>query len=560
MRSATTWSDRTLRRTAWGAALFLPAMYVVGGALLMTDAVHSPASGAELVGGLAIGSVVLSCPLVGLLILRRQPRNTIGWLLVAVGVAWGMAALAGNYATFGLLVAPGSVPGPDVAAAINEATWAPGIGIMGTFLILLFPDGHLPTPRWRPVAWLSATAIIGVTVVIPFFSGTMEEAPVPGLQNPLGVPAAQPVLRVLLAVLLPLIPLSFIACATGLVQRFRRSHGVERLQLKWLATAGAVVAFLYLCAMAGGVLTQTPAFTGDETLVVQIVQNVSITSFVLIPVAIGIAVLRHGLYGIDVVIINRALVYGSLTASLVCVYVGSVLLLQLVLSPLAHESRPGRGRFDPRRRSAVRPRPETDPDRRGQALLPQSLRRRPDARRLRVQASARAGPRGGRCRPACGRRRDRAAAARLALDPGGEPVSPRLARLAAATLFGVYALTVAVCLAVAVSGHGKRDDASILLAVVFALVGLLVARREPRNSVGWLLLTAAVAFGLQGPAEVLVRSSLGPPPKPPLGIPAGPGSYGCAAPGSSCRCCSRMVGCSLAGGGSCWRSIPPPWC
>jgi hypothetical protein len=337
MRSAATWSDRTLRRTAWVAALFLPAMYVVGAALLMTDAVHSPASGSELVGGLAIGGVVLSCPLVGLLILRRQPRNTIGWLLVAVGVAWGMAALAGNYATFGLLVAPGSVPGPDVAAAINEATWAPGIGIMGTFLILLFPDGHLPTPRWRPVAWLSATAIIGVTVVIPFFSGTMEEAPVPGLQNPLGVPAAQPVLRVLLAVLLPLIPLSFIACATGLVQRFRRSHGVERLQLKWLATAGAVVAFLYLCAMAGGVLTQTPAFTGDETLIVQIVQNVSITSFVLIPVAIGIAILRHGLYGIDVVI-NRALVYGSLTASLVCVYVGSVLLLQLVLSPLAHES------------------------------------------------------------------------------------------------------------------------------------------------------------------------------------------------------------------------------
>jgi hypothetical protein len=88
-------------------------------------------------------------------------------------------------------------------------------------------------------------------------------------------------------------------------------------------------------------------------------------------------------------------------------------------------------------------------------------------------------------------------------------VTPRLARLAAATLFGVYALTVAVSLAVAVSGHGKSDDASILLAVGFAVVGLLVATREPTNSVGWLLLTAAVAFGLQGPAEVLLRSSEG---------------------------------------------------
>jgi hypothetical protein len=104
-----------------------------------------------------------------------------------------------------------------------------------------------------------------------------------------------------------------------------------------LATAGAVVAFLYVCAMAGAGLTQTTAFSGDATLVLSIIQTVAITSFVLIPIAIGIAVLRHGLYGIDVVI-NRTLVYGSLTATLLAVYVGSVLLLQVVLAPLTHRS------------------------------------------------------------------------------------------------------------------------------------------------------------------------------------------------------------------------------
>jgi len=204
-------------------------------------------------------------------------------------------------------------------------------------LILFYPDGHLPSPRWRPLAWLSAVTMLVVTVTIVFQPGKMAEGPVPTMENPIGSQAAEPLLKILLAIFLPLLPLCIVACAVALVRRFRRSRGIERQQLKWLATAGAVVAFAYLLTMVTVLLTATTELWSDTARWVTALQNLSILSFVLLPAAIGIAILRHGLYGIDV-IINRALVYGFLTATLAAVYLGSVLLLQLALSPLTNQS------------------------------------------------------------------------------------------------------------------------------------------------------------------------------------------------------------------------------
>jgi hypothetical protein len=122
----------------------------------------------------------------------------------------------------------------------------------------------------------------------------------------------------------------------GLVHRFRKSRGTERLQLKWLATAGAVVAGLYLLAMASVVLAELT--TLDERAGwIQALQTSSVLSFLLLPMAIGVAILRHRLYDIDLVV-NRALVYGTLTAILVGLYLGSVLLLQLLLNPITSQS------------------------------------------------------------------------------------------------------------------------------------------------------------------------------------------------------------------------------
>ncbi|MEJ7629930.1 MAG: hypothetical protein WKF54_10105 [Nocardioidaceae bacterium] len=335
----TTLSDGALRRSAWAGWWFVAAMIIVVVPLAVVGkplATDEPSWGAGgLVGDAAFALVVATFPLVGLMVLRLQPRNTIGWLLMGIGLLWGLGLLADSYATYGLLVSPGSVPGPVVVAALNEGIWVPGIGLTGTFLILLYPNGHLPTPRWRPVAWLSAGTIVALTLAIDFLPGRLEESPVPDLANPLGWEAGRPVLTVLLTIFLPLLPLCIVACAVAVVRRFRRSEGIERLQLKWLATAGALVAATYLVTMASTALTETAP--GVTTGWVAVLQTVSLLSLGLLPIAIGIAILRHGLYEIDIVI-NRALVYGSLTATLASVYLGSILLLQLALNPLTNES------------------------------------------------------------------------------------------------------------------------------------------------------------------------------------------------------------------------------
>lgn len=333
-------SDAALRRAAWGATAFLPATVLVSVPVAIQMGPASHAGGWEngQVNDYAFSLVVLAFPLAGLLILRRQPRNRIGWLLEAVGLVWGLSGLANVYSAYGLVVAPGSLPGPGVVAAATAGDWAPGIGLMGTFLILLFPDGRLPSPRWRPVAWVAAASMVIVPVTIAFMPGKIDSTgALPTMDNPIGSEWAQPVLTVLLVVFLPLIPLSILACAVSLVHRFRHASGLERLQLKWLATAGAFVACLYLTVMATTLTTTFFPFQGADPRWVAPLQVASITSFVLVPSAVATAVLRHRLYEIDTVI-NRALVYGSLTVSLTAVYIGSVLLLQLLLSPFTNQS------------------------------------------------------------------------------------------------------------------------------------------------------------------------------------------------------------------------------
>ena len=341
-RFASTVSDVTLRRGSWGLWWFAAAMIVVNVPLSLVDepaTAQTWGGGGGLVEDIAGAVVVVSFPLTGLLILRRQPRNTIGWILQGIGFVWGMGALADSYASYGLLHNPGSLPGPDVAAALYEGIWAPAIGLMGTFLILLYPDGHLPSPRWRPVAWLSAVTMLVVFLAVELSPGRLEESAVPTMANPLGVESAHRVLNVVLTIFVPLLAVCILACAVALVRRFRHSHGIERLQLKWLTTGGAVVAFLYLVTILVSLVSLvSEVSSGDQVRDwIVVLQSVSVLSFILLPLAIGLAVLRYRLYDVDVVI-NRALVYGALTATLGLVYLASVLLLQIVLSPLTDQS------------------------------------------------------------------------------------------------------------------------------------------------------------------------------------------------------------------------------
>jgi len=324
---------------AWASWWFLPAMVVVG---VILSFANQPTTAEYGDNGIAVGEilflvVVLAFPVTGILILRRQPRNTIGWLLQGIGFVWSLSFFADNYVVYGALVNPGSLPGPEVVAALAAGSWAPPIGLMATFLILLYPNGRLPSPRWRPIAWLSAANIVAVTAIVVLAPGQLEDSSIPNLRNPLGLESAETVLRVFLPVTLSLLAFSVVACAVALVRRYRRSHGVERMQLRWLAAAGALVAATYLITILASLPTSTGLYSDQSPAWVGLLQTVSILSFVLIPTAIGIAVLRHGLYDLDVVI-NRTLVYGSLSATLAGVYLASVLLLQFLLSPLTDQS------------------------------------------------------------------------------------------------------------------------------------------------------------------------------------------------------------------------------
>jgi len=267
----------------------------------------------------------LALPLVGIVIARRQPDNRIAWILLAIGVVVGVGAVAQPYVTYGLQRDPGSLPAADVVAAVNGSLWVPAIGLTGTFLILLFPDGRLPSPRWRPVAWASGGVMALLVVAFVFSPGTLEQAS--NVRNPLGIPGLEPLLPVALAAL-PVLPLCMLACAVGLVMRFRRSQGVERLQVKWLAAAAAVVASVYLVMM---VLSWMYSLRDEPTPGwVDTLDKVAITTFVLIPIAIGVAVLKHGLYGIDR-LISRTLSYALITGTLLAVYLVLVAVIGRVL-------------------------------------------------------------------------------------------------------------------------------------------------------------------------------------------------------------------------------------
>jgi hypothetical protein len=303
------------RSAPWIALAAIAISFVTNAVVTLgSDYESRSASGAVFFFGL------LTFPIVGMLILTRMPGNTIGWILVAIGLGWAFS-WGDSYAQFGATHAhtPGSLPGAAAAAQIGQAQWIPPVALMGTYLLLLFPNGKLlPGPRWRFVARLSAVGIVLGSVAISISPGKMVDAGFPHTDNPLGVSWLPPAL---LVIGVALIPICIVASAVSLVVRFRRSSGVERLQLKWLVSAAAFVAVVYLCVFPLSIAFSSgagsdPAWLGDF-------QAVCSTSFFLIPISIGFAVLRHNLYGIDV-IIRRTVLYAGVVALLGTLYVAGI--------------------------------------------------------------------------------------------------------------------------------------------------------------------------------------------------------------------------------------------
>ena len=280
----------------------------------------------------------LAFPLVGALVASRRPQNPIGWICLAVGFLFMLLGITDNYSVYGV-ANPGSVPYPVAVGTLgNQWLWMPTVGLLGIYLILLFPDGRLPSRRWRPLAWLSGVMILLFSVAEGLAPGPLEnQGRVP---NPFGL-EEHPWLADAAIVILPLLPLCILASAVSLVLRFRRSGGEGRQQIKWIAFVASFAGLMYLIVMVSPFIVAPEMMGGGGSLPppplwFELLFSVAALGFAGIPVAIGFAVLRYRLYDIDVVI-NRTLVYGSLTAMLVAVYFGGVATAQGVLRALTDQ-------------------------------------------------------------------------------------------------------------------------------------------------------------------------------------------------------------------------------
>jgi hypothetical protein len=278
------------------------------------------------IGDLLILAPFLSFTIVGALLASRRPENPIGWICLVAGLFWTLIVLDGQYITYALATT-GVVPLP-AAVALNQWAWVPPVGLLSIYLILFFPDGKLPSRRWRPLAWFSGAVMVLVSLAIALAPGPLPD--LGGVRNPFGL-EGHPWIADASNVIPVLLPLCALASALGLVLRYRRSGSEEREQIKWIAFAGSFVGLMSVITVFSTLIFE-PLFldsTGTQPLWVGVLQDVELLSFAGIPVAVGIAVLRYRLYDIDL-LINRALVYAPLSAMLALIYVGGVVGMQAV--------------------------------------------------------------------------------------------------------------------------------------------------------------------------------------------------------------------------------------
>src|SRR5919112_1009 len=312
-------STRSAFWLAWSLAVLCVAMFLASVALwflLVRSVQLSGSLGADLtVVVLLLYLPFLAFPIVGAFIASARPENPIGWILLADGLLWMCISVTDFYGLYGLAV-PGSVPFPLVMAGLNNWLWVPAVGLFGTYLLLLFPDGRLPSRRWRLLAWLSGAVIVLASMGVMLAPGPLQG--LGGVRNPFGVEGVPWVEDAGTAVLL-MLPLCMLASASSLMRRYRRSGGEVREQIKWIAFAASVVVIVYLLVVVTSfVVPSVTWFAAASPLWLNILEYAALVSLTAVPIAVGFAVAKYRLYDIDVVI-NRTLVYGSLTALLALV-------------------------------------------------------------------------------------------------------------------------------------------------------------------------------------------------------------------------------------------------
>ena len=305
-------SGRTAALLAWSACALSLALTALS-LLLLTLTVFHPDVPINYYW-LETTAIAVGYSTVGAILASRLLKSPIGWLFCAIGLSFGVVHFSAEYAIYALLARPGSLPWGEASIWLWSWVWVPAIGLV-VFLDLLFPDGRLPSARWRWFARFTIAAVAVGVILAAFSPGPILELPI---RNPLGIEGLPNVYRPVEVFMYTLV----VVGASSMLLRLRRAGWIERQQIKWFAYATAV-------AISGIILKNTIFLMTGETWVWWVGLVLTMVGLAGNPIGMGVAIFRYRLYQIDL-LINRTLVYGSLTATLVALYFGVIVLLQRV--------------------------------------------------------------------------------------------------------------------------------------------------------------------------------------------------------------------------------------
>ena len=317
-------STRTATRLAWALCVLSLALTALSLLLLVLNLSHP---NTHLYAPWLDNTITaVFYPTVGAIVASRRPQNPVGWLLCLYGLVISISYFCAEYAIYALLAQPESLPAGEAMAWI--VSWIlPILNGLQVFYLLLFPTGRLPSRRWRWLGWLTVIYVVVGVILGAFSSGALLGILGP-IQNPLGIEGFSNIYYK--AIIFIMGSLLTLAVTLSVFMRLRRAVGVERQQIKWFAYAAAAYLSASTLAYPIPIVIDTPLWFERVGFALNI-------AFIpAIPIAIGIAILRYRLYDIDI-LINRTLVYSSLTLMLVALYFGGIVLLQRVFVALTGE-------------------------------------------------------------------------------------------------------------------------------------------------------------------------------------------------------------------------------
>ena len=316
-------SGQITKETIWARCSLLPIGLFMSAGFILLFRFEDPMEGWEFGVVLTVGTAVYS--VLALLIIRRHPRHTIGWLFLLMGIIGALIIFDAGLLAWA--AQSDSIVIQEWTAWFDRQVIAPWIAIPLTLVLLYFPDGRLPSPRWKPITILVIILLVYTQTSEAFLPWTTEETDYAFIvSNPIAIPESEIIFHgVIGAIFSGLGYLGILGALASVVVRFKRSKGIERMQMKWLVYIAIIVVVLImllgLLDLVDGVITF----------------YVIIFSPALIALAIGAAILRYRLFDIDI-IIRRTLQYALLTGLLALIYYGGVVLLQGIFGQLTGET------------------------------------------------------------------------------------------------------------------------------------------------------------------------------------------------------------------------------